>query len=230
MENIDENQTELDKRLYHWGLTSIIVRDHIKHTGNNFNNAFLRLVLEKGIPINDLLMMIVGLNIDQVCGLSKGLSVDDVKEMNEHQIRALEECRTIKTNLSAKDLRDKKWFNSYEHVNALSNMLFHYGFTVQEAMQELDGLTREQANLAIGGIRRDDIVGLNEFHLKALDLKWYTDNRDTKCKDLTGSHLRGKNWFNSDTHVSALRYLIVRKKIDIAESITQLDGLSEKQL
>ncbi len=223
VKGLDEYQKVLVKRLYHFGLTSQMIRDHIKQPDRVFTDSLCRLVFERGIPIKSILKLISGLCNHQIYGLSQGLSLDDVSVLNEYQIKALATCRTIKNGLTAEDLRGKSWwFDSDKHVSALKDMLSSGKFTVKEAMQELDGLTGDQAQkVSDHGAKRDDFFGLTEFQLKALD--------KLRSKGLTGNDLRGKDWFNSDIHVTVLQHLVERD-MTIKNALDQLDGLNAEKV
>lgn len=213
----------LVKNLYHFGLTSEIVRNEIKVGESEHSNSLRRLVWNRGILVKDLIPMISELYPSQVYGLVEGLSTDDVRDLNEFQIKALVECRTIKNGLCANDLRNKEWFNSKTHVDALQYALTWGKFTVTEAMTEFEGLTGAQAKKVSEGTPRDNIIGLNEFHLKAIDsseLRW----------KVTGSHLRGKEWFNSANHVNVLEHLVKNMQFSIEDGIDQLDGLTLQEI
>lgn len=223
VEGLDKYQINMVKRLYHFGLDSNIIKNKIKQTGNTFENSLSDLILKKGFSIQDVIPLIAGLQSYQVHGIANGATREEVLVLNKAQLKALITCRTIKNNLSVEDLRGKNWFDSEMHVDALRRMLVWGEFSVKQALNELDGLTGEQAKQISEGKKRDDIIGLTKFQLKALDIF------ELRFKGLTGSDLRGKEWFNSNNHVIALEKLVERR-FSIENAINEIKELNQDQL
>ena len=95
LEGLNAYQVGIIKRLFHFGLTHLMVRHQIriKQWDSNVENSFNRLVFERGIPIKQVISMISGLTNHQIYGLSQGLTLDEMKDLNQYQISALERCR-----------------------------------------------------------------------------------------------------------------------------------------
>lgn len=197
---LTRSQIEIVKELYHWGMTSDLIRQHSWLRAEH-QPALFYLLTTCFMGAADAILKIQDLNKDELKGICLGLSVEEIKKLeNSYQMFALAKNKTIKNKLSAEDFQNKSWFNSEAHVSTFNYLLTCKFFTVKQAFEELEGLSSDQAKLIHNGEARDNIIGLNQWMLSAIKLNQYSG--------LKGKHLRDKFWFDGCEYVNGLSHLI----------------------
>jgi hypothetical protein len=98
-------------------------------------------------------------------------------------------------------------------------MVTERGISVHDAIKLVDGLDKSQARGVAFGLEREDVIGLNEAQVAALQ------TCKTSRNGLTGADLRGKDWFDSRSHGEAFERLLQNKFFTVKEALLELDGL-----
>jgi hypothetical protein len=199
--------------------------------GHEFNedhsSALRNLVNDRNFSIANALAEIDGLSKNQAYGVTNSLSRSDVLPLsNFWHITTLTALK--KKGLTAQMLLNRNEnghaFNEH-HSWALRNLVADRNFSIVNALAEIDGLSKSQAEGIKEGLSRSDVLPLSNFwHLAALT--------ELKKKGLTAQMLLNRNEnghaFNVH-HCWALLNLVKKRDFSIDDALAQIDGLSQQQ-
>jgi len=213
-----------------YGLTAEILLNR-NTNGHEFNEhhyfSLRNLVTNRGFTIQQAIAEIDGLSSQQAGGIEEGLTREDVIRLdNFWHIAALER---LKSHGLTPDILLNRNANGHEfnanHCFALRNLVANRGFTIQQAIAEIDGLSRQQAGGIKEGLTREDAIRLdNVWHIAAL--------KKLKSHGLTPDMLLNRNAngheFDAE-HYFALRNLVQQRNFTVQQALSQIEGLSISQ-
>jgi len=145
--------------------------------------------------------------------------------------------------LTIQHLQGREWFNNGEHLNALGELMVNRNMSADDAMAELDGLSREQATGIYDGLTRQEvleqilplapqpvaqIVAVRDFFQQAPHPQGLTNAQAQILErfqqhGLTVEHVQGKDWTNG--YIPALQYLFTERNMNVNEVMAEIDGL-----
>ena len=152
--------------LHQHGLTAAHLRSHpLPYLGfQHYRDALVNLMTQRGSnnkTADQAMAEIDGLHSHQAQGIANGLAREDVIKLNQHQIEAYLTLR--QQGLTIAHLQSHPWdsFDGHYYRAALVNLMTGRGTknrTADEAMAELDGLNRHQAERISHGETRDEVL------------------------------------------------------------------------
>lgn len=158
------------------------------------------------------------------CSLNSTLSEESTIGLNYFQKQALRSFE--KEGLTATHLRswyaDRGFFGS-DHIEGLTYLIRNCNLQPGKAIEELCSLECHQVMALSRGLLREEVVGLQNFQILALE--------NYKKYGLTATILR--NWngdFFSLEHYEALGCLLEKHHIQPETAITELNGLNADQV
>ncbi len=216
---LDENKIDAYFSLRNRGLTIEHLRscnwssDPDPYYGTRrYADALIYLMRECGVAVEKALEEINGLNSWEVYGIAGGLNRKDVIGLDIVKIDALLKFHT--QGLTCEHLRQCHWqqtpdyvLNGYSYSWALKQLMKERGVnnkTLDQALEELEGLDCNQAKGIFRGLNRSDVLGLTDKQITALlELQQY---------GLTSNHLRQGMFLNSKFGLFTLKNMMKRQK------------------
>lgn len=194
--------------------------------------ALGELLEARQMLVDDAMAVIHQLNQTQAKGIFLGLTREEVLPLNNIQIEALIVFKPY--GITAEHLRNKSWFNHIDHIEALKELIVNSQMSSNDAMNEIDQFTREEAQLIIAGYSRTEILGLtllNRSELKSFDLNITHLIALTKFTSygITPANLQGKDWFNDLDHIRALSYLLENTEFSLVDALKEIELLNKYQ-
>lgn len=222
--------------------TLITLKDHITASqlrvwrGEDFSRehtkALQYLIMQRKLRPDAAIAEIQELNASEAMGIAHGLTRDEVRGLQEHQVETLIELqeRDPLTELKADHLREWRGdFFSYSHKEALTSLIIERHFQPRDAITEINHLKEHEARtLAEKKLTRDEVLGFNGWETQVL--------QDLKIYGLLPAHLRSiqehsddiSRWFLHERG-KALRYLIKQCRLKPEAAIEVIRGLNDKQ-
>jgi Ankyrin repeats (3 copies) len=189
--------------------------------------ALEHLVNKRGISIQNALNRIEGLSSGQVKGIEEGLSRGEVLQFNNFwHIGALSHLK--KNGLTAQMLlsrHDGGHEFSVNHFLALMRLVYRSRFSIQNALDQIEGLSSDQAAGIEEGLSRGEVLQFNNF--------WYiTALASLKEKGLTAQMLLsrhdGGHQFD-EYHCRALENLVKKRGFSMQKALDEIEGFSWNQ-
>jgi hypothetical protein len=141
------------------------------------------------------------------------LTKEEQKNLNAAQQTALLDMPNLSSSIFSKE--QQSWFKNRAHAFALRELIQSQKLSPEESMQRLSGLTHWQAMGLVNGLLKEEVIGLNESQVQALE--------KLRQHGLTHTDLRGKNWFDSWEQQYALNIYMTSSGMSAKEALEELE-------
>lgn len=215
----------LELRTNNLTIEHLINFQHGSHLSFSYNhkNALVYLIRKKHMSVDNALAYINDINQDEAMGIASGLSKEDVKGLYQPKISILIAFKQFGlTKLAIQKCKyDFSYDNNIIETNALRYLIQIRKMSADDALAEIEDLSRFHLDALMAGYSRKEVIELNYFQTQALIL--------FKQYGITDKQLRECQYLFSNHHLLALNFLLFVSKKNFVELIDIVNKIDETQ-
>lgn len=220
IEALDELQNN-GLTLYHflkWAPTKPFQEAHKK--------ALVFLVKTKQLAPDKAISELNKLTDYQALRILAGFSSDDVYDLSEYKLQALEELHQygLTGDFLRSCIEDYPWRFEEIHKNALIYLIREKNIAPADAIATIKALSADQLKAVLAGLSREEVRGLKSVQLETLI--------ELRNNGLTGDHLRTWSGISSflEHHKKALIFLIRTDNIKPLDAVRLISDVNQETL
>lgn len=181
-------------------------------------HALHQLLYWEHMTVEAAMAELHGLNHHQANQIAEGQKRDNIIDLTEWQLKSVQELKY--DGLTGSHLRNKNWFNSANHYQALNVLIKMQKLSVDEALIQIDRLNEDQAALMQEGCTKEIILTLTPVQIKVFN------NRNLH---LDKDKVINATWLTTDQHYLALEqlcqrgYRLQQKALEIVEKVNSTE-------